>query len=114
MPFANLALTDAAIEKGYITKETAFDFAHLNRAVIKVPDYKRIYRLRLMFAGGVRWPRLIPLITWLCRLPLGPVAAVLFMISDALSYYIRNRHNLTYLFANYFNLRKLYRSYFSE
>ncbi len=114
MPFANLELTKEAVEKKSLRPEQATDWENLHKAVIKVPGYRRIYRLRLMFGAAARKPALIPFIVFASIFPVGPAAAVLFYSLDAVSYYNRNRHDLKFMLANIGRLGRLYRSFMRE
>lgn len=114
MPFANLELTKEAVEKNYLRPGQPTDWKNLHKAVIKVPGYRRIYRLRLMFGAGVKKPALIPLIVIISAFPVGLAAAALFYGIDAVSYYFRNRHNLKFMIANIGRLGRLYRSFMRE
>ena len=114
MPFANLPLTNLAIENGWLPASAATDWEHLPRALVKAPGWRRIRRLKLMFGVGARFPALIPLIVFLSALPLDPVLGFLSKIIEAFDYFSRNRQNIPYMIKNFFSLRRLYKSYFYE
>lgn len=111
MPFPNLELTDLAIQKGWLDQNEVTNWKNLHRMVVDIPDRKSISRLRLMFPLAVRRPKLIPLVACLCRLPVGPLALIVFYASEIFSFSSRNRHKLSYVVSNFFQLKKLYRSY---
>ena len=114
MPFANLPLTNQAIEQGWLPPDAARDWVHLPTIIVKIPEWRRIRRLKLMFGAAVRFPVIIPLAVFLSRLPLGPVLNFVAKILEAFDYFSRNRQNLPYMFKNFFQLRRLYKSYFYE
>lgn len=114
MPFANLPLTDEAVKQGWISNEAAHDWERLPRAIVRIPGWRRIRRLKLMFGAGVRFPALIPLIILLSNLPLGPVFGFMSKAMEAFDYFSRNRQNIPYMIRNFFELRRLYKSYFYE
>jgi radical SAM superfamily enzyme YgiQ (UPF0313 family) len=114
MPFANLPLTNEAVKQGWISAEAARDWERLPRVIVRIPNWRRIRRLKLMFGAGVRFPVLIPLIIAASSLPLGPLFAFLSKTMEALDYFTRNRQNIPYMIRNFFQLRRLYKSYFYE
>jgi radical SAM superfamily enzyme YgiQ (UPF0313 family) len=114
MPFANLPLTNQAITQGWLTDSAAHDWERLPRTVVRIPNWRRIRRIKLMFGAGVRIPALIPAIVFLSILPLGPAFNLVSKFIEALDYFSRNRQNIPYMIKNFFQLRRLYKSYFYE
>ena len=114
MPFTNLELTNEAVAGGYLSEAESRDWARLPRTRVRVPNWRRIVRLRSMFGVGVRRPSLIPLIVFLSALPIGPLLTLLARVVEVLDHFSRNRHNTAYMLRHFMDLRRLYKSYFYE
>ena len=93
--FQPLVGTDSyeyCLREGYLDESYSvedYDRITLGSPLAKMPDRVFLERLQKLAFLGVHFPRLIPLVARLARLPLDPLYALLFKISLALRFKVR-------------------------
>ncbi len=115
-PYLNLELTDYAVKNGYVDPDS-LESAPMNSfktSLLEQKDMARIEKLQKYFNLAVRFPRLLPLIVNLTRLPGMGLPTAAFVLTNAVAFYRRNRHNLWFMLKSSPSLWRQYRTFFES
>ncbi len=92
-PFPRTELSNYSIEKGYFDGNLeTLDGSFYKKSALKLKDIEKIERLHHLFSVAVAFPRLIPVIKVLIRLPLNRLYRVIFILHKSWCYFTKLKY----------------------
>ncbi len=92
-PFPRTELSNYSIEKGYFDGNLdTLDGSFYRKSALKLKDIEKMERLHHLFSVGVAFPRLVPLIKVLIRLPLNRLYRVIFILHKSWCYFTKLKY----------------------
>jgi len=92
-PFPRTELSDYSVEKGYFNGDLdSLDGSFYKKSALKLKDIAKIERLHHLFSLGVAFPKLIPLIKIMIKLPLNRFYQLMFILHKSWCYFTKLKY----------------------